>query len=49
MEILDGFLNMTFTAWGMNAREQWLDKSLLSCLLVTSDWNQKISCEPIEE
>lgn len=28
METLDGFLNIAFTAWGVNGREQWLDNSL---------------------
>lgn len=49
IEILDGFLNMVFTAWGVNGREQQLDNSFLSYLLVTSDWNQNNSCETFED
>lgn len=49
IEILDGFLNMAFTAWGVNGREQQWDNSFLSYLLVTSDWNQNNSCETFED
>lgn len=49
VEILDGFLNMPFTAWGVSSREQWLDSSLLSYFLVTSDWIKNTSCETFED
>lgn len=49
VEILDGFLNMPFSAWGVSSREQWLDSSLLSYFLVTSDWIKNTSCETFED